>query len=163
MSRRNREPIRAAEGGGVELRLPADVRDGLRRVVGQLRDLYASDEAADDPAIARLYPPAYLDDPGGNLAFDELTAAGLRDQRFASMTVVERTIDANRLDADEAEAWLRTLNDARLVLGVRLEITEENEAEDFSADPETAATFELYAMLSAIVELLVQALGDPVA
>ena len=38
------------------------------------------------------------------------------------------------LDRDQADAWLRALNDIRLVLGTRLEVTEDTYEED--VDPE---------------------------
>jgi hypothetical protein len=58
-----RPPISRARGGGVDLRLPAPVRDLVRGTAEQLRGLYASEAAADDPAVARLFPTPYLDDP----------------------------------------------------------------------------------------------------
>ena len=39
-----------------------------------------------------------------------------------------------RLDAEEAQAWLRALNDVRLALGARLDITEDDEEQMADAD-----------------------------
>lgn len=151
-----RAPIGPARGGGVELRLPAWVREVVRTTAVQLRDLYASETADDDPAIARLFPTAYLDDPLANLALDERIAGELRAGRLDAIAVVERTTGARRLTADEADAWVRTLNDARLVLGVRLEVTEETTEDDREGDP----AHHHYVVLSQVVEGLIQALSD---
>ncbi len=154
-----RPAISRARGGGVDLRLPTPVRDLIRGTAEQLRSLYASEAAADDPAVARLFPTPYLDDPLASLTFDERVADGLRQGRLEAIAVVERTADARRLTPDEADAWIRTLNDARLVLGTRLEVTEESTEVDFGDEPARAAAFQHYQVLSAVVDGLVETLG----
>lgn len=139
----------------MELRLPAWIREVVRTTAGQLRDLYASETADDDPAIARLFPTAYLDDPLANLTLDDRIAGELRAGRLEAIAVVERTAGATRLTVDEADAWVRTLNDARLVLGVRLEVTEETTEDDRRGDP----AYQHYLVLSQVVEGLIQALS----
>jgi hypothetical protein len=154
-----RPPISRARGGGVDLRLPAHIRDLVRGTAEQLRHLYASDAAADDPAVARLFPTPYLDDPLASLAFDDRVADGLRQGRLDAIAVVERTADARRLTADEADAWIRTLNDARVVLGTRLEVTEDSVEDDFADDPLGPVMFQHYLVLGAVVDELVRALS----
>jgi hypothetical protein len=62
---------------------------------------------------------------------------------------------------DQAQAWLRALNDVRLTLGVRLGVTEEFEDEWGQLDPldPRATAFEVYAWLGDVQESLVQALS----
>jgi hypothetical protein len=43
------------------------------------------------------------------------------------------------LDRDQVDAWLGTLNDLRLVLGTRLEVTEDTELEAPHDDPHAQA------------------------
>jgi hypothetical protein len=156
-----RGEISRSRGGGVELRLPAQAREMVRSVAGQLRELYGSDAAADDPAVARLFPTPYLDDPLASMDFDERMADQLRQSRLEAIAILEATADARRLTIQEADAWIRTLNDARLVLGTRLEVTEESTEEDFRDDPFRPGMFELYVVLGAIVDQLVRTLtGD---
>ena len=40
---------------------------------------------------------------------------------------MERTVDAKVLTAAELTAWMQVLNQARLVLGTRLDVTEDDE------------------------------------
>jgi hypothetical protein len=156
-----REPISRARGGGVDLRLPSPIRDVIRETASQLRTLYASEAAADDPAVARLFPTPYLDDPLASLAFDDRAADALRQGRLEAIEIVERTAASRRLSPEEADAWIRTLNDARLVLGTRLEVTEESTSDDFADDPVHAGMFQHYMVLGAVVDGLVHALaGD---
>jgi hypothetical protein len=156
-----RPEISRAGGGGVDLRIPAPARGMVRSMAAQLRELYGSDAAADDPAVARLFPTPYLDDPLASLGFDERMADELRQSRLEAIAVVERTADARRLSIEEADAWIRTLNDARLVLGTRLEVTEDSTEDDFRDDPFRPGQFQLYLGLGAIVDQLVRTLiGD---
>jgi hypothetical protein len=70
-----------------------------------------------------------------------------------------------RLDGEEAEAWLRAINDARLALGVRLGITGDTDISDelddaVLHDPASARVFQLsvYAYLGYLQESLLNAL-----
>ncbi|MGE5226880.1 MAG: DUF2017 family protein [Planctomycetaceae bacterium] len=152
-----RLPIRRARGGGVVLDLPEPIRAFVRGAVEAYRDLLTSEEAADDPAVARLSPTAYADDPLRDIAFDERRAEALGRGRFEAIEAVLATVEAERLTEEEADAWMRTCNDIRLVLGTRLNLTEDSAPEDFEAEPATAAAFEQYAVLSELVQLLVEA------
>ena len=60
-----------------------------------------------------------------------------------------------------AHAWLKALNDVRLALGVRLNVTEEFEQQwgRLRADDPQWAAYEVYAWLGAVQESLVQALA----
>ena len=49
--------------------------------------------------------------------------------------------DADRLTEEQLLSWLGVLNDLRLVLGTRLEITEESSEADFAADDPRASSF----------------------
>jgi hypothetical protein len=150
-------PIRRGRGGAIVVELPDAVRAFLRGSAEAYRDLLTSEEAADDPAVARLSPTAYADDPLRDIAYDERRAETLERGRFEAIDTVLRTADADRLTDEEADAWMRTCNDVRLVLGTRLNVTEETTPEDFEADPATAGAFEQYAILSELVQLLVEA------
>lgn len=152
-----RLPIRRARGGGVVLELPEAIRAFVRGATEAYRDLLTSEEAADDPAVARLSPTAYADDPLRDIAYDERRAETLERGRREAIETVLRTVEADRLTDEDADAWMRTCNDVRLVLGTRLNLTEDSTPEDFEADPATASAFEQYAILSELVHLLVQA------
>jgi hypothetical protein len=116
-----RRPFRPVAGGGYRVRLGHDERDAVRDVCAELRLLVA----ADAPDVARLFPPAFRDDDEAAAEFEELTRDGLEAERLAAFDTVARTVDAEQLDEAEAAAWCGALNDVRLVLGERLEVTDE--------------------------------------
>ncbi len=120
--------------------------------------------APEDPALARLLPDAYTDDPEAAGEFRKYTEQGLRSAKQDSARTVLATLPADggrvKLSGDQAEAWLRALNDVRLTLGVRLDVTEEFEEQWAKLDPgdPRSAVFEIYAWLGSVQESLVEAL-----
>jgi hypothetical protein len=146
---------------GFELRLDAGERDILRGLPDQLRTLIENEDPTSDPAMARLYPPAYQDDPIRNLEFERLAGDDLTSQRLAAIAAMEASIDAERLTQVQLQSWLGVLNDLRLVLGVRLEITEEMTEDDFPPGDPRATSYGLYAYLTWLVGWIVEVL-DPV-
>lgn len=142
--------------GDYRLRLPQQERELLRSLPGQLRQLLGTD----DPALRRLYPPAYEDQPDRQQEYDRLVRGDLTRERVEALEVVERTIDAPRLTEVELTAWLGALNDLRLVLGTRLEVTEEMYEQGLPEDDPRATAFGLYAYLGWLQEQVVEALGQ---
>ena len=121
----------------------------------------------EDPALARLFPDAYPDDPDATAEFRRYTQADLTTERRRRATValesLERIKGGGRLSlmAVEAAAWLGALNDLRLVLGTRLEITadEQDPGEGFGPDDPRTAYVPVYYYLGYLQETLVEALA----
>ena len=143
--------------GEIRLRLPRDERALLRSLPGQLRRLLV--EAPDDPSLERLFPRAYGDDADANAVYDELVHGDLLEGRRRALRVIEETLDQDRLTKEQAEAWLTALNDLRLVLGTRLDVTEDMLLERLRPDDPNAFELSLYAYLSWLQEQLVEALA----
>jgi len=153
------DPVRRMRGGMFELRLDAGERDVLRGLPDQLRDLLEGEDPSSDPAMARLYPPAYLDDPIRNLEFEEMAGDDLTRERLEAIERMKATVDAERLSEDDLLAWLSVANDLRLVLGTRLEITEETSEADFPPEDPRSGAFALYSYLSWLVDAIVRGLS----
>ena len=110
--------------------------------------------------MARLYPPAYVDDPIRNLEFEGMAGDDLTKGRLAAIERMNATVDAEQLSEDDLLAWLSVANDLRLVLGTRLEITEETSDSDFPHQDPRAGAFTLYAYLTWLVDAIVRALSS---
>lgn len=119
----------------------------------------------DDPVLARLLPDAYRDDPEASGEFRRYTEQGLRSGKVAAARTVLATLPAGggrvRLSGPEAQAWLRALNDVRLALGVRLEVTDDfdDRVEGIAPDDPRAAYIDVYHWLAFLQETLVRALS----
>ena len=142
---------------------PADPLDDLARLLGQAGETGPA-TPPDDPVLARLLPDAYADDAEAAGDFRRFTEQELRNGKAAAARTVLATLPEDggrvRLSEEEAQVWLRALNDVRLALGVRLSITEDFEArlQDLDpADPRSAYMW-VYDWLTFLQETLVRAL-----
>ena len=139
--------------GQIRLRLPPHERGILRELARTTRAQIA--DTADDPALRRLFPPAY-DDPELDREYQQLTRAQLTTGRERALDLLQETVDRDVLSPQEADAWLRALNDARLVLGTRLDVTEDFDWDALDPSEPRAPDFALYAYVSWIQEQLVE-------
>ena len=147
--------VRRTRRGDFQLRIPAQEREVLRGLPGQLRALLGTD----DPALERLFPPAYPDDPDRDAEYAEMVRADLLAGRLSSLQVMEATLEATRLDEEQLTAWLGALNDLRLVLGTRLDVTEELYDAPIAEDDPNAPAHTLYLYLGWLQEQVVEALA----
>ncbi|MFB8385160.1 DUF2017 domain-containing protein [Streptomyces rubiginosohelvolus] len=144
-----------------------------------------------DPALARLFPDAYggPEAPEGGAGagkpeeeqelrersaeFRRFTEMDLRTGKRDDALAVVRTLDALSpaqdggavltLTGDECLSWLRSLNDLRLTIGTRLEVSDEDQGEEGSlyrlpdTDPRKPMVM-AYLWLGALQESLVETL-----
>ena len=105
--------------------------------LAQLLNMAGSTQISDDPALARLFPDGYSDDEHASADFRRFTEQDLRAQKQAALATVQGTLSGwsgkVSITSQQAQDWLKAINDLRLVLGTRLEITDEVET-DFEAD-----------------------------
>ncbi len=158
-------------GGGVHARFEADEAELLRRFAADAasraeqaaRDSGAGATAA-DPALARLLPDAYPDDTEASAEFRRFTAERIAERKADNArTVIDSLGDDTgeavevRLDDAQAQAWLRTLTDIRLVLAAGLGIEHDGDEGDVH-DLESATRRAVYDWRAAVQEFLVHAL-----
>ena len=127
-----------------------------------------------DPALARLLPDAYregasdeVDPEAASAEFRRFTEADLRaGKRAHAQTVLETLAPLERggrlrLDRPGADAWLGCLNDLRLVLGTRLDVSEDPlEDQITDEDDPRAQALQVYGWLGWLQESLLECL-DP--
>jgi hypothetical protein len=152
--------IKRTRKGDYLLRLTTNERETLRSTVGLLRRLLTEGDSADDPALKRLFPPAYMDDPERAAEFDGMVRSDLMEGRLSAIHTVEETLDAPRVTEEQLSAWLAAINDVRLVLGVRLGVSEESTPSDFEDDPERSQSYALYAYLTWLEDDLIGSLSS---
>lgn len=151
--------LRRTRRGDFEVRLPEEERALLSALVPQLRQvLHADAGAGSDPQLRRLYPAAYPDDPEQDRDYRGLVADDLLARRLRALETLEATVSSTRLQEAELEAWMGAVNDLRLVLGTRLDVSEESDLEVDPDHPE-AASLAVYGYLGFLLETIVAALG----
>jgi Domain of unknown function (DUF2017) len=132
----------------VRVRLGHDEVAVLRGLPDQLRSVLA--DGGDEPVNQRLFPPAYLDvaDVERDTEYHRLMHDDLVKEKLANLDLVTESLARGstsvrrwtvELTAREAAAWLGVLNDLRLALGVRLDITEDFDGDVDDSDPRAPA------------------------
>ncbi|MEU4133943.1 DUF2017 domain-containing protein [Streptomyces wuyuanensis] len=138
-------------------------------------------EPPSDPALARLFPDAYGEPEaeGGedeelrefSAEFRRFTENDLRARKRDDALAVVRNLDALtaageggailKLTAEDSLHWLGALNDLRLTIGTRLEVTDDDETGDLyrlpDSDPRKPMVM-AYLWLGALQETLVETL-----
>jgi hypothetical protein len=142
----------------------------LQQVMAEVVALLSEDLDHTDPIVARLFPDMYRDDPEISADLRQYTESDLRsgklDQARAMLAALPAGGGQVRLDDEQAEAWLRALTDARLALGMQLDIRDDTDLVDeldeaVLHDPVSVrvAQLSVYAYLSELQESLVDALA----
>jgi hypothetical protein len=120
-----------------------------------------------DPALRRLLPDAYGDDAAAATEFRRLMDADLRRLKTEAL---EQVLDelpgddagsvALRLAPQQVEDWLQALTDIRLVVGTRLDVTEDMAETWEQLDPHDprAPLLLAYGWLGWLQESMVEAL-----
>jgi hypothetical protein len=86
----------------------------------------------DDPAVARLFPNAYRDDDEASAEFRRYTENDLRSGKRSRAQCALESLPEDKggrfdLDEEQAQCWLGTLNDLRLVLGSRFGLADDGQ------------------------------------
>jgi hypothetical protein len=154
---------------GVLVELDAAEIELLRSLPEQLEPLLAAPAPgieATDPVRERLFPRAYLDptEERAETEWQALVHPELVREKTAALAKLTAGLAAAgdgpatlTLAADEVEAWIGALNDARLALGVTLEITEEFDPRDLDASDPASQPYLVYDWLTWLQGSLVEA------
>jgi Domain of unknown function (DUF2017) len=158
-------------GGECVARFTPQEAQVLRQCVAELAALLADHPDPDDPAVERLFPDVYPEDPAEAAEFRRFTEADLKAGKLdTAKTVLSDLLESGgeiRLAEGQADVWLRALNDVRLALGTRLGVEDETDIEAeldaaVGRNPTSPRVGQLsvYAYLTYLQESLVGALMD---
>jgi len=151
MFMRRRGPVALRrDGDRTTVLLGDDERALLVNLAEQFRSVLAAD---DDPDLRRLYPAAYADDPERDADYAGLVHDDLLRTRLDAVETVLGSTDAPSIDDDELAAWMQLLNGLRLLLGTRLDVSEEDEFDPEAPDAPSRA---LLAWLGLLLEEAVE-------
>ena len=189
-----RQPFKSVRAG-IQVNLDQDEREIVVQLLGQLDDLLDDglESSADplaamvgmsgidpdasqapptppsDPAVARLLPEGNRDDPDASAEYRRLTEFGLRARKRSGARLAAAALARPEpvvLATEEGLALLKSLTDVRLVLGERLELRTDEDAEKLherlwanDGDPTWLATAWIYESLTSWQEYLVAAVA----
>ena len=148
-------PIKRRRDGRYTIRLDP----GVRAVLVTLSEQLAPVLSPDDPTTKRLFPPAYAGPVHESVEreYRELVDNALINHHRQAFETVARTAEAEVLTEVEINTWLSAIGSMRLVLGTRLDVSEDMEA-PLAEDP-TAPEYALYELLGQLQYLIVEVLA----
>jgi len=154
---KRRRPVESLGDGNFSFDFDPELLDAVVGWASELGDGLAQDS----PALRRLFPTAYPDDPEKDAGYQVLARDQLIDGRREAIEIMKRTAGSDILTFEEVSAWMGICNDLRLVLGTQLEISEDD-LEGLPDDDPRAPTMTLYQVLGWIVSDIVEALSRTV-
>lgn len=161
-----RRTFKARRDGRFDVRLGAAERNLLRSLVPQVSEMLLADEssAAHDPVVGRLFPVAYPEerDADRQTEYRLLVHDELRASHLAALSTLAETAEADAVNAAQLGAWVRAVNGIRLVLGTRLDVSEEGDERPDGADDPRADGFAVYDFLSWLTDEMVEAMSPSV-
>ena len=157
---RFRAPVRR-DGDGFRVALSDDEAELLQRLLTELSDLL---DQPDHPLTGRLFPVVHPDDPDAEAEYQRLMRPELVESKRAAIGAVRATLDGDgRMDDGGLVAFMQAVNSVRLVLGVMLGITDDDQpdGDDDPDDTDDESSYEqqLYVYLSWLLEWSVRAMS----
>jgi hypothetical protein len=140
---------------GIEVALPDEERELLRDLAAQLRELLLADS---DPSLRRLYPTAHADDERLDREYQSLVHGSLVEGRLGALDTMDRTIGEKILTEEQLGCWMGAVNDLRLVLGTRLDVSEDDH--DFDPEAPDAPARAVYHYLGWLLEEIVSVMAE---
>lgn len=154
MPRHRYTRVQRVSAGRYAVDLPEAERQLLTKLVDELREVLLA--TTDEPTLRRLFPTAYHEDRARDEEYQLLVRDELLERRLAALATVEETAMAEELDEAGLTGWLTALNDLRLVLGTRLDVSEDDH--DVDPDDPEAIAHAVYHYLGMLLGEVVDAL-----
>lgn len=127
-----------------------------------------------DRVIARLFPPAYSDDPEAESEYQELLREELLRRKLETIELVERSLARRKihrtpqgpsivelsLSDGELARWISFIHDLRLTIGTALDITDESWERELDPDAPDFEERLLLVQLSYLEESFLEAIRE---
>jgi hypothetical protein len=136
-------------GSVIKVRIEPNIRALIASMADQLRELLLID---DGDELTRLYPNAYPDDADREASYRAVVHDQLLMTRLEAIDVLDSTVYGDELTVEQADSWLTTINQIRLVLGTKLDVGEEDKSID--PDDPDASGMVVYHLLSHVLDSL---------
>lgn len=144
---------------GVSVNLPDPERELLRELIPQMREAMSTTSGSAPVAepLVRLFPTAYPDDTELNDEYRELMHDQLLAYKLEALDALERAAGSDSLDETDLHPCMTAINDMRLVLGTRLDVSEEGM--ELDPDHPDAVALAVYEYLGHLLDELVNEMG----
>jgi hypothetical protein len=149
--------IRPTRSGTYRVQVLGWQQSMLTNLVDQLRDLLLDGSS---PLLRRLFPTAYPSDAEADAAYADLVGDQLLAAKLDALDAVEATIGGGEFTEEQLTGWMQAVNSLRLVLGTRLDVSEDLDPGDVADDDPDKALWVSYELLTQMLAIIVDALED---
>lgn len=146
--------VRRRRNGSYRFRLHAGEREMLDHLLAQLDGMLESG----DSALTRLFPPAYGNDAERSREYAALADHELIASRREALGRALAVVDGAEADDDGVEAVMRAVNDLRLVIGTKLDVSEDHDQPPSPEDADATELWVAYHVLGSILSDTIAAL-----
>ncbi|WP_420368909.1 DUF2017 family protein [Curtobacterium sp. L1-20] len=150
--------VRRADG--IHLGMSSGERSVLSSLTEQLQQVLEGDLSS-DPVATRMFPDAYRDDAEASAEFRRWTESDLVAQKTTNASIVHAWLTGARdgaFDAEDEQAWLRSLTDLRLTIAERLGIVDATTEEQSYRSDSGVGLRDVYDWVGYVQEHLVETL-----
>lgn len=131
------------------------IEPAVRAWIVEMAEALEETMGTDNPDIKRLFPTAYPHDPERDAGYQIFARGQQIERKHSAIETMRATVDSETFTSEELAAWLGIVNDIRLVLGTRLDVSEDDRRIR-KKDPNAEAHL-LYRQLGLIMEYMVDA------
>ncbi|MFN3219524.1 MAG: DUF2017 family protein [Acidimicrobiales bacterium] len=149
--------IRPTRSGTYRVQVLGWQQSMLTNLVDQLRDLLLDGSS---PLLRRLFPTAYPADAEADAAYADLVGDQLLAAKLDALDTVEATVEGGEFTEEQLIGWMQAVNSLRLVLGTRLDVSEDLDPGDVADDDPDKALWVSYELLTQMLAIIVDALED---
>lgn len=160
MKWRNSGPVSRIDEQTYSLNIDAHDRETLNSLLDQLRDVLMNDSNSD--VARRLFPAAYHQDEQHEQEYQRLMRNELLSSRLASLTLTSSMLERDQgagqanLTPDELDAFMRSINSLRLILGTLLDVHEDEFEEEIEENEPGYGQYQLYLYLGWLLDWIVR-------
>jgi hypothetical protein len=144
--------VRPRADGAFTFEFPPHIPELVVHLGDQLDSILETDQ----PDLHRLFPTAYAQDAERDAGYQVFARGELIDHRRTALDTVRSTAHREVLSEQELSAWMHVVNDLRLVLGTKLDVSED--IDEVEEDDPRFGAFEVYRVLSVVLSEIVEAL-----
>ena len=161
MTRRNSGPVSRIDEQTYSLNIDAHDRETLNSLLDQLRDVLMNDSNSD--VARRLFPAAYHQDEQHEQEYQRLMRNELLSSRLASLSLTSSMLERDHsagqanLTSDELDAFMRSINSLRLILGTLLDVDEDEFEDEIEENDPGYGQYQLYLYLGWLLDWIVRA------
>ena len=145
-------------GGAVRVRFEEHEADVIRNLLSEMHAMLDSGRSG-DPVMERLFPRAYTEESDEE-AYKELLGSDLEASKKKALDMVAQSIRESGpvdtpLSTEQANEWLAALNDIRLAIGTRLDVSEETMSQELDPDDEKSPAMAVLHWLGWVQESII--------